>query len=163
LSYFRRKKIIPNDNLVLNTKNVKPIGVLIPFNEPNGIFRQSYTNKEQVFSNLKNLLLTAKGERYMLPTFGTNIRTILFENISTEEEFFDLLNDEIRSSITEWMPYIRISRLTSKLVDETYDQSDHAIEIKLIVAISETNIYLPIQIFIDETGNLAIQEALNNG
>lgn len=163
MSYFRRKKIIPNNDLVLNTKSVKPIGILIPFNNPNGVFSQSYTNKEQVYSNLKNLLLTAKGERYMLPTFGTEIRTILFENISTEDEFFDLLNNEIRSSIAEWLPYVSISSLKSNLVDKTYDESDHAIEIKLIVNISETNIYLPIQIFIDETGNLTIQEALNNG
>lgn len=163
MAYFRRKKIISNEELVLNTKNVKPIGVLIPFNNPNGVFTQSYTNKDQVLSNLKNLLLTAKGERYMLPTFGTNIRTILFENISTEDEFFDSLINEIRSSIVEWMPYISVSKLTSNLIDDGTNESDHAIEIKLTVTISETNIYLPIQIFIDETGNLTIQEALNNG
>jgi hypothetical protein len=29
--------------------------------------------------------------------------------------------------------------------------------------LTETNINLPIQIFIDETGNLRIKEALNNG
>jgi hypothetical protein len=99
----------------------------------------------------------------MLPTFGTDIRTLLFENISTEEEFFDSLKNEIRSSITEWMPYLVVSRLDAGLADEQEDERDHSIKITLIVQIVDTGIYLPIQIFIDETGNLNITEALNNG
>ncbi len=163
MSYFRRKKVIPNSENATNLKYAKPLGVLLPFNNPKGIFKLGYTNEEQVYSNLKNLLLTAKGERYMLPTFGTDIRTLLFENISTEEEFFDSLKNEIRSSITEWMPYLVVSRLDAGLADEQEDERDHSIKISLVVQIVDTGIYLPIQIFIDETGNLNITEALNNG
>lgn len=163
MSYFRRKKIIVPVDADVKKKYAKAIGVLLPFNNPNGIFNISYTNREQVYSNLKNLLLTAKGERYFLPEFGTNIRTILFENISTEDEFFDTLTQEIRSSISFWMPYIKVSRLNAFLADDQNEQNDHAIRIELVVNIVGTNINLPIQIFIDETGNLRIQEALNNG
>ena len=66
------------------------IGVTIPFNNPNGVFYQSTLNREQLFSNLRNLLLTAKGERYFLPDFGTEIRYILFENITDEDVFIDV-------------------------------------------------------------------------
>lgn len=163
MSYFRRKKVIPNGNTATNLKYANPLGVLLPFNNPRGIFNLGYTNEEQVYSNLKNLLLTAKGERYMLPTFGTDIRTLLFENIASEDEFFDSLKNEIRSAITEWMPYLVVNRLDANLADEQEDDRDHSIKISLVVQIVDTGIYLPIQIFIDETGNLNIVEALNNG
>lgn len=162
MSYFRRKKIIPSVT-AKNLKYTRPIGILLPFNEPKGIFKLGYTNEEQVFSNLKNLLLTARGERYMLPTFGTDIRTLLFENISSEDNFFNALKDEITNSINEWMPYLVIDTLEVKMADDQDDQKDHAIKIRLVVQITQTGIYLPIQIFIDETGNLSIIEALNNG
>lgn len=163
MSYFRRKRVILNSDLATNLSYSKPIGVLLPFNNPKGIFKLGYTNEEQVFSNLKNLLLTAKGERYMLPTFGTNIRTILFENISTEEDFFNSLKEEITSAINEWMPYISISKLEVKLADDQDDQKDHAIKIVLNVQVTRTGINLPIYLFIDETGNLNIIEAFNYG
>ena len=46
------------------------VGVKLPFGKPNGLFAQSYTTEEQATSNLKNLLLTRKGERPFQPEFG---------------------------------------------------------------------------------------------
>lgn len=165
-SQFRRKRVIVPTEKSVDTRFAKPIGVTIPFNNPNGIFFQSYTNRNQVFSNLKNLLLTAKGERYMLPEFGTNIRTILFENISNEEEFTSSLKNEISDSLGTWMPYILIEELEVNInmsEDGRVDDPTHAVGITLNVSITGTNIYLPIQIFISVTGNLTIQEAVYNG
>lgn len=162
MAYYRRKQIVPSISAT-NLKYAKPIGILLPFNEPKGIFKLGYTNQEQVFSNLKNLLLTARGERYMLPTFGTDIQTVLFENISNEEDFYRRLENEIKSAIEEWMPYITISELRITLAEDQDDQKDHAVKISLGVNITQTGIYLPIQIFIDETGNLNIIEAVYNG
>lgn len=163
MAYFRRKKIIIPSSTAKNLKYAKPIGILLPFNEPNGIFKLAYTNEEQVYSNLKNLLLTAKGERYMLPTFGTEIQTILFENIASEESFFKNLENTIQSAIEEWMPYITISQLEISLAEDQDDQKEHAVKISLGVNITQTGIYLPIEIFIDETGNLNFVEAIYNG
>jgi len=164
VSIFRRKREFVNPNNP-NINLGKPIGVLIPFNAESGIFRQSFTNTQQVLSNLKNLLLTSKGERYMLPTFGTDIRTILFDNISSEDEFTGRLNSEIESAIAEWMPFLTIVQLETIIptVDPRLDDPGHAVSIKLVVKISGTNIYLPIQIFISDTGNLQIKEAIYNG
>lgn len=165
---FRRKLVLANNesSASIDTRFAKPIGVTIPFNNPNGIFFQSYTNRVQVMSNLKNLLLTAKGERYMQPDFGTNIRLILFENISSEEQFESSLKDEITQAISTWMPYLVIQELIVNInmgEDGRVDDPTHAVGITLNVSITGTNIYLPIRIFISDTGNLTIEEAIYNG
>lgn len=164
MARFRRKSIIINEPSSSIDYYVKPIGVTIPFNNPQGIFFQSYTNRVQVFSNVKNLLLTAKGERYELPDFGTELRYILFENITDEAEFTEKIKGEIIDALTTWIPYVGITQLEVKFNmadDGRVAEPDHAIGIFLELKIVGTNIYLPIQIFISDTGNLRIQEAQN--
>lgn len=164
MARFRRKSIIINEPSSSINYYTKPIGVTIPFNNPSGIFYQSYTNRQQVFSNVKNLLSTAKGERYMQPDFGSELRFILFENINSEEELEDKIKGDIISSITTWLPYLNITRLDVNFNmedDGRVDDPYHAIGIFLELKIVGTNIYLPIQIFISDTGNLRIQEAQN--
>ena len=58
-------------------KNVA-IGVAFPFNA-DGVFIQTFTQKEQVKSNLINVLLTEPGERVNLPDFGVGLKRLLFE------------------------------------------------------------------------------------
>jgi hypothetical protein len=60
-------------------KNIA-IGVSLPFNGP-GVFNSTYTTKDQIKSNLVNLLLTSIGERVMNPNFGTELKRFLFEGI----------------------------------------------------------------------------------
>jgi len=82
-------------------KNIA-IGVALPFNAP-GVFKSTYTTKEQIKSNLVNLLLTDVGERVMNPTFGCNLRRFIFEGI-TESNLSNLiisLSDSIRTFIPE--------------------------------------------------------------
>lgn len=170
---YRRKTILvnprdPNSSQVQNLRKpgiIKPIGVTIPFNNPNGIFFKSFTNKEQVLSNLRNLLLTSKGERYFEPEFGTDIRTVLFDNITDEEEFTSRLKGEIEGAVTRWLPYLYISQLEVNLnmtEDGRVDDPSHAISIFLRVLISGTNIYLPIRIFISETATIRVIEEAQN-
>jgi phage baseplate assembly protein W len=163
-----RRKILTNESQISgsNFTSSTPIGVTLPFNNPSGIFNSSYTNRTQVFSNLKNLLLTSKGERYMQPDFGTDLKFILFENINSEDEFIDKIKSEISSAISTWMPYVVIQRVDVNInmsEDGRVDDYNHAVSVQLLVSISGTNIYLPIQIFISDTGNLTIEEAIYNG
>lgn len=161
---YRRKSIIVNEPSSSINFYVKPIGVTIPFNNPNGVFFQSYTNRVQVFSNVKNLLLTAKGERYMLPDFGTELKFILFDNIVDESQFIESIRGEIINALNTWIPYVGITRLDINLnmsEDGRVVDPTHAVGIFLELKITGTNIYLPIQIFISDTGDLRIQEAQN--
>lgn len=160
---FRRKTIIVNPDIDtrIPTKT-QPIGVLLPFNNPRGIFQQSYTTKEQVLTNLTNLLLTSKGERFFQPDFGTDLRGVLFDNITDEEEFKNRLKSEIQDAITVWLPYLNIQTIHVELnmtEDGRVSDPTHAVGIYLRVAISGTNIYLPVRIFISETATIRIEEA----
>jgi len=58
-------------------KNVT-IGVAFPLDEVN-MFKGTTTVKEQVKSNLINLLLTERGERVNEPNFGVGLKKLLFE------------------------------------------------------------------------------------
>ena len=86
----------------------RAVGILLPFNKPvegkaiadnyasgsigaGGVFIQSYTTELQSISNLKNLLLTRKGERYMQPNFGTDIYAV--QNSNTERVIIVLANE----------------------------------------------------------------------
>ena len=68
----------------IDFNNDVAVGVKLPFGKPNGLFSQSYTTEEQAVSNLKNLLLTRKGERPFQPLFGSDVYFQLFELIDLD-------------------------------------------------------------------------------
>ena len=74
-----------------------------------GFFRQSKTIPQQVKSNIKNLLLTSKGERVFQPNFGCDLRDLLFEQINNET--LDRVDNSIRIALDTWLPYVNINDL----------------------------------------------------
>jgi len=91
------------------------IGVTFPFNGK-GVFNSSYTTKEQAISNLKNLLLTMKGERYLIPNFGTNLVQALFQPATAELKQFII--DDVSGAIAFWLPYIDVIELSVKTFED---------------------------------------------
>jgi phage baseplate assembly protein W len=87
-----------------------------------GVFSLSYTTEDQAISNLTNLLLTRKGERYMQPNFGTDIYNSIFEQNT------DILSDNLQSSlqddITFWLPYITLLNV-NVFRDDRYENTLH--------------------------------------
>ncbi len=71
---------IPNKNPIDVGSRVA-IGVSLPFNAPQ-VFTQTYTTQDQVKSNIINYVLTNRGERVFNPTFGSDIRASVFEQIT---------------------------------------------------------------------------------
>ena len=76
------------------------IGVAFPINQVN-LFTGTKTVKEQVKSNIINVLLTQKGERVLQPDFGVGLKTILFENTVDPNEIEDLIYDQLRTYVPE--------------------------------------------------------------
>jgi uncharacterized protein len=89
-------------------KNIA-IGVSLPFDGP-GVFKSTFTTKDQIKSNLVNLLLTDVGERVMNPNFGCNLRRFLFEGIT--ENNIDNLKENLNNSIAVFVPEISVTDIT---------------------------------------------------
>jgi len=108
------------------------IGVALPFNAP-GVFKSTYTTKDQIKSNLLNLLLTSTGERVMNPTFGTNLQRYIFEGITDENS--ELLINDLQNSINIFIPEISIIDI---VIDPDTDNNLINLTIKYILNISQT-------------------------
>jgi hypothetical protein len=93
------------------------IGLKLPFTRGrSGLFPQSETTLEQAGSNIKNLLLTSKGERVMQPDFGSRLRELLFEQYT--EDLSEKIKEEIQEAMSTWLPYIDIAKVDI-IQDET--------------------------------------------
>ena len=82
---------------------------------------QAYFNKaskdELIRAQVKQILLTRRGERVMLPTFGVGLDDYLFAPLTSE-----LANNiafEIRDAIANFAPNIEVVKVVSK-VEENY-------------------------------------------
>ena len=80
-------------------KNVA-VGVVFPLMN-GGVFQQSLTIKEQVKSNIINVLLTQRGERVLQPDFGAGLKNILFENNPDPDEIQDLIFSQLQTYVPE--------------------------------------------------------------
>ena len=94
-------------------KNVR-VGVAFPLDEVN-LFNGTQTVKEQVKSNLINVLITEAGERVNEPNFGVGLKNLLFEsNVNTEE-----LNEKINQQINVYVPEITLlDTIVNSIPDE---------------------------------------------
>ena len=86
----------------------RAIGVSIPFNAP-GVFYSTYTTKDQLKSNILNYFLTNRGERVFNPTFGSNIRNYLFEQLTNET--YDGLEFMIQEDMKRYFPNVVVNKL----------------------------------------------------
>ena len=119
------RRISPLDS----NKNVR-VGVAFPLNDDN-IFNGTQTVKEQVKSNLVNVLLTERGERINAPNFGVGLKKILFEtNVDTAE-----LNSRISQQIEIFIPEIT---LLETVVDSLPDENKIFIKINYIFNLDST-------------------------
>ena len=122
------------------------VGVKLPFGKPKGLFAQSFTTEEQAVSNLKNLLLTRKGERPFQPLFGSDVYSQLFENIDSN------LNERVSQTLSEdikfWLPYIVIDN-----IDIETEPDRNFLRIELRFRVTEQGANQQIILFVDSAGS----------
>jgi len=102
----------PNTVRELSENEDYSFGLTFPLtynNQLGGFFPTSKTLREQVSSNIKNLLLTSKGERVGLPEFGTDVTSILFEPMTPD--LGSRLESSISDGISKWLPYVTIQNI----------------------------------------------------
>ena len=99
----------------VTTESEIGLGVDLSFGNP-GIFKTLYTTNDQAKANIRNLLLTRKGERYNLINFGTNLLSIVFQ--PSTPDIKELINLEITGALSSWLPYIVIQGLEILTVED---------------------------------------------
>jgi len=72
-------------------------------------FSLNKTYKDAIQQNLKNLVLTAPGERIMDPDFGVGLRRFLFEQ--NVIEVYELIEERVESQVEIYMPFVEITEI----------------------------------------------------
>tara|TARA_R100001440_G_scaffold66462_1_gene87504 strand:+ start:189 stop:632 length:444 start_codon:yes stop_codon:yes gene_type:complete len=129
------------------------IGVKYPFNGP-GVFSKVFTTLEQGESNLRCLLLTRKGERYLQPLFGTDLLYLLFEPNITELK--DEISDTITDAVSYWLPYIIITKL-DVISQEDDPNLIHTVKISINFNVTGVDQDKTITIFANEDGVIQVE------
>ena len=117
MAYILDKKVVTDTEEFSN----QAYGITLPVQRGNnGFFASAFTSFEQAKSNLKNLLLTRKGERIFQPNFGSGIHELLFEQATDDLE--GRLQENITDSVNFWLPYINIDTIDVEMTDEMKDR-----------------------------------------
>ena len=97
------------NNILIN--DVDTVEESIGFNLPFTLETQnlSSTTLQSTKTNLTSLLTTQKGERVFQPNFGSNLKSLLFEQITPSS--LNELDNDVRQSISTWLPYVNINDL----------------------------------------------------
>jgi phage baseplate assembly protein W len=105
------------------------VGILLPMsNSGHGYFAPSKTTREAAFTNLKNLVMTIKGERKMQPSFGCDIHYLIFEpNVG---EINVLIEASIKDAVKEWLPYIKIEGVKVDSSNADIDNNNVRVSVK---------------------------------
>lgn len=126
------------NNLNGNKRPSTGVGISLPFDGPTGI-NSTYTTQAAIKSNLLNYLLTDNRERIFNPNFGSGIRSMLFEQITTSTA------GELQSMITQelatYFPNIIIEKL-----DVTPIEDLNTLQIYFRYSVALTNIEDEIQV-----------------
>jgi hypothetical protein len=125
------------------------IGITLPLTFGENTFEQSFQTKDQIKSNIKNLLLTKRGERILQPQFGSGLQSLLFEQNDklTRDRAVQLFNSFLsdllsKRALTDFAVVCDSSNNTPIRIDRN--------ELYIDVAIAPTKsvefIYIPIRI-----------------
>ena len=120
-----------NKKIVIDTEefNNYAVGITLPIQRgSDGYFAQSFRTFDQIRSNLKNLLLTKKGERILQPEFGSGLHDLLF-NPATEK-FEEDLETTINESVAKWLPYIIVEDINVDISKEQTDNNQAKVSLK---------------------------------
>lgn len=132
----------------LSENDYKVLGIGINRgSDSNGIFAVNYTTLTQAKDNLKNLILTKKGERLMQPDFGCDVWKVLFEQLDGT-----LIETSIETSILDavsiWLPYLNIDTIVFDYDENDIDNNRIALDIKFSL-VSNKNLSESVQITVN--------------
>jgi len=119
---------------------MKTIGPRVPLMRDNifGFYLPVTQYKDEIQQNLKNLLLTAPGERMMNPDFGVGLRHFLFE---PRRHSIVAIRQKIESQTRKYMPFIRNLKVQFNTnTDQEYLDNSSVLSISIVYDIPSLNL-----------------------
>jgi phage baseplate assembly protein W len=124
----------------LDLRKNTSIGVSLPYNGPAGPFNKTYSTKDQIKSNLINLLLTDMGERVFNPEFGIGLKKVIFEGITDSTS--TIIADLITTRVSYFIPDIQIVEV---IVNPDTDNNTISVTVNYKLIISGTSDKITVQ------------------
>ena len=93
-----------------------------------GAYRLTKSYTAMIRQNLKNLLLTAPGERVMDTSFGVGLRSYFFEPMTPMT--YNNITENITKQIEKYMPFVEITNLNFHGGD-SLNGTDHVLGVTL--------------------------------
>jgi|TARA_Y100000310_G_scaffold345692_1_gene468341 phage baseplate assembly protein W len=112
---FRSVGELSSDPSLFQTVTEIPYGIKTPLalgTGRSGIFEMHYDPVSQLEDNLKNLILTNKGERLCNYNYGANLRPLTLE-LSSLDDFDTVAMESISQAVISHMPFIELSSFSS--------------------------------------------------
>lgn len=91
------------------------IGLAFPVRPVGGRLRYA-AHEDSVEQAIENILLTARGERAMLPEFGAGLRNLVFEPNSPATH--RAVEETVRTALIDWEPRIDVKTVRATVGDE---------------------------------------------
>lgn len=125
--------------MAYNIRKIEPVdlerryivGVRMPFSSPS-VFTPVYQSKDAIKTNILNYFLTAKGDRFLNPSFGNELLNQLFEQYSDSKK--GSIIQQIKYDLQRYFPKITVEELTL----ENYENS---VQMYLKYSINDTGTY----------------------
>ena len=103
--------------IIDNDSNVK-VGIDLPIRRgerKDGWFASTDTTIKAVKNNIRNLLMTERGERFMQPNLGLGLRNFLFEQFTDETRI--KIENQIVDTFNFWLPFVEIKELEVNMMN----------------------------------------------
>jgi phage baseplate assembly protein W len=120
-----------------NDTNVR-IGIDLPIrkgNDIDGYFATTSTTIEAVKNNIRNLLQTEEGERFLQPRLGMNLRRLLFENITDKN--LVAIQDSILDKFEFWLPFVETRDIQIERKENNSVVGVNEIRVKIVFNIKQ--------------------------
>jgi hypothetical protein len=131
--------VAPTQKVSVNAKSKKDrfVGLNFPLGskiEVGGIFAGT-TDETTVRSSIKQLMQTERGERVMLPEFGTNLRRFLFQPL--DEVTFELIKEEVSSSFNRYIIGATLEKLSVFSLGDVGPSGGNSLKVILLFSLDQ--------------------------
>ena len=119
-----------NLDFLTTSKRKRLVGIGFPVLTTNtgGFFSRS-EGPETVMAGLKQLILTTKGERPMLPNFGTNLRRYVFEPYDTS--LVKKIQEDVLEAVRVYAPWVKTTGIDVSQDNRSGQEDRNVIYVRL--------------------------------